>query len=685
MKYIKLFVAFFIEFYVCNFFTQPLSSLFKGISQTASINKGNTSSIVFLTPSVFSTNTTFLHYFGSNQQMSISFNMIAAIYSTDAQKTLTLSLKTSKELIGNIQIVLFLNGTAIFSNPICQLSQSDFGVNAYSKNCTIPSGQLSFLSLSQIGGSKANWKLNNTNASVSNLVFFEFNITYQFFPGINQNSNSISYVEFINLAYSVSGSGTVFINFNNDIVNLTQCPEFCLTCQSSSICSSCQPSFYIINGVCSCAGTLINYLAKDSNSFNQQLFPYYFISFSCINVDQYDQQILNTRSCQAAISSIFLTNTISLQASSSSSNSGVNVLMTGNNQSLSSIPSKCLNQTVFINSINVGNQGSSWTFNSGLSVEGSIILGQQFPVNIPNFSYCLKSDFQSFNLIAVNCMILTTFVLRDIGFNSTVGQIQNQLITVSNLNSQVQFFVPVYISNTNFTSSVNGNLSCIFCLDINCQSILSNNSILSSQIFFIKVVFFDPLVNYYNPQLFANLSINGIDVSKTINNFTIQQNQMYSAYLYSINVGGLGLPSNNIFTLNLQSTITSPSLYQSISNITFPLTINQIAVKTVPFNQSFQFFVLIFTLFQIFFFSLIGVAGFLIHIARSKNLDQNIRENDQFMKNRSNEQRAFAELGILKSFQTNQSQQNMIRPENLRTVRENDFIETTGHKQSQNN
>ena len=157
-------------------------------------------------------------------------------------------------------------------------------------------------------------------------------------------------------------------------------------------------------------------------------------------------------------------------------------------------------------------------------------------------------------------------------------------------------------------------------MDSRCAATFNSNLVAANQTFFIKIVFYDPLLSFYQPQIFASLKINNLDFSVLIFNTTIEDQQLYSDYIFQINLSTAKLSGSASFSLGLSAVINSPAVYSINSTLEFTLIIDPLSIINVPFNQSFKFLVLVFTLALIIFFSFFGFA---IHLIDQKRGDVN--------------------------------------------------------------
>ena len=609
-----------LHYLLADFVSYPLASLFQQSAESLSINNGTNVIPTFLTSAGFSASQIIINYSGANQAIILNFNFIAVILTTDSAKTLSFSFKTSIGDVGGFQLVLSSKSNTLTTPTTC-LTNPITGVlpaTTLSK-CTSSTGETFKLTIA-LTGSVNGWTINSGTGSTNAYTFFNINIIYEYDPSVAANTKSVTLVEAMTMGYSMSGTGALYNTFTGGSVALSQCPSSCISCSSNSICLTCQSGFYLIGGICSCAGTLIDYLSKDSNSMNSQVASSFYLSTtSCLTINQYGQQIIQTRTCQTALTNLFLSNQIVLQASTSSANSGINiVLSTQNSTTNTQILSACLNQTYFVNAIQLGIQSNIWSLEISLNSESQIVLNQQFPISFPISSYCSSVSYASFGLMATKCIILTTFFMRMVSFNSTLASFQNQFLTIkgSGASSQMQLFVPIYANNPNISMQTTGNFSAIVCLDALCATPLTNNMISANQTIFIKIIFYDPLLNYYKPQIFSSLNINQTDFSSAILNTTIEEQQLYTDYVLRIEVSSTKLIGTVSFNLTLNAAINTPALYSSVSTLGFLLTVNPVQVVHVPFAQSFQFLVLIFSVALIVVFIAFSFLAYFIDLAR---------------------------------------------------------------------
>jgi hypothetical protein len=470
-------------------------------------------------------------------------------------------------------------------------------------------------------------------ATTSGYSFYSVQISYTLTPTAAANSNSMSSVEQIQLTLSYTSGGLLPLTFQNLIMTLAHCPTSCLTCSSASVCTNCLNGFYIVGGNCTCAGSLVSYFARDSNPLNTALGQtFYYGTTSCITVNQFNTQISTAQACQALLSSMLLSNKISLQASQSLANSGVNIIFTADSTAVATLSnSTCFNQTMFVNAIGVGAKSNAWPLEVAVGSESSLSLNQQYPIVLPTTSYCSIQSYTSFGIQATVCPIDTIFFIRSIGFNSTLAIFQSRLITVTGASAsgRSQLFVPIFANNPNVTMEITGNFSAVLCLDVDCTNIIADQSIMATQALWVRVIFYDPIINYYTPQVFATLSVNGEDANSLLQSTTIDEEFSYTAVLYQVNLQSVKTAVTMTFLLTMNVGITTPASYSSQSVLKFSLDVIPKQVIIVPFQNSLRFFVLVFTVALTVFLMLVGIGFYLIDRARSPKEEYTRAPSDQ--------------------------------------------------------
>jgi hypothetical protein len=584
----------------------PLTALFPEFLKRSFFAPPYSSQIGYVVPPNFTSTNKLLSFFGPAYSTSFNYTMLVETRPSESLHEMTKAFSTTA--LGLVELTVQLRNQTWILKPssFCSITSGNSFSQLLLLDCNNPNGESTKLVIQSnvtIGSTRGvSTRPGETPTITANSIFtFAFSVQVTHFATPVSNRNAVASVEKLLVQLSTTNS-TQLVTFSKESADSVGCSFACLSCDSSGRCTACQVGFSLSGGSCRCSGSLVTSHTKDSNSRRDLTTEAFFHEvFTCLATGQSDQTVSKLAECQRELNHLFWSKALTVIAPSSLSNSDINLLIAkkaGANST--AFDSDCLQKSTYVILIQVNPSTESWRLFYSLSPEGQTLFNTQFPIAFPSPSVCREEVLQGFFLRAVTCELATAFMTQQNGLNSTLTALPNRFVSITSLNSTVKlptmFFIPVYPLDDSLGVKTTGALSAVICLDQECQRTLKQPFIVANDTLYVQITFLDPLVNYFRPEVFANLTLNGVDHSQGITDRFDNRNQSYVQLVYQLYVLNANVTGTVLFGLSFASRINSPGSYAFNASSQFRLTVNPMIVVVIPFAETLKFHMLVFNI-----------------------------------------------------------------------------------------
>lgn len=579
-----------------DFITNPLNQLFPSSSIPINVTITNTQISAYSITSPFTANIKKSIFNGANFSLNLNFNIAVIISNLSNKSSFSITFSTSSQSITTITFSISNNLQTDYTISNCIPTFTALNPGSNPQNCISLLNEQYQLIISGAPVQTNSLQTGTSQQDLSSFGLLKIFIGFIYFPSKISNANAVFNVDFLNTTISYSGSNGNYISFYNEQLLINQCPQNCLICDINLICTSCLTGFTLNSGSCICTGTLNSYMIADFNpatSYTSTIGRYYYSSATCLSSAQITPSILNEQSCLSALRSLLNPNEVIISPSPGlNPNQITMVINLADTNILSSVPTTCSSKAYILNTLQIGSQLTTNSLFQSTTSESGLVFNNQYAVQFGTLQNCNTTIIPGFLLQTTSCNLFTTFVFRNPYFNSTITTFQHNFMKLASSTANRQLFLPVFQTNPNITVKYIGQLSILFCFDLTCLFPVSTNVIFQEQFLVLKVVFLDPIFNFYQPDVYANLIINGELHNTLIVNSTLQKSAMYNHYLVVLTFSSPEISSPANVTMSFSFGLTTPQVYNTTVSAIFQVIISnaQSSNSTVPFSKSWTFF-----------------------------------------------------------------------------------------------
>lgn len=596
----------------------PLTGLFPTTGTSLTISASNMMLIVYSVPTSYTNSITKASFNGANYSINLGFNLISIIPISSANSVVSFSFGTSSFNLGNLTLTITATQTATFTISNCLPIPQLIGNSLIPTSCMSLQNESYQLSISGVTQTTNGWSTTGggTSFSTANFGMMTFFINLLYFPTSQSNLNASINVDFIKIGFTQNGATSSYFGVYNDQFGVMQCPQNCLACNQNLACTTCLGNFVLSGKTCVCPGTLFPYISPDLNPYKIETTTsnYYYSSASCILTTQYNSAMLSDQSCLITLQNLLTTSTVNLTATSGLLPQRLNLMLTPADPTiLQSVSSTCLASAYLVNILPVGTNNVNSTLWMSTGVEAPVVFNSQILVDFGTYQYCNSTLISAFSINSLQCNLFSSFVQLGSVYNTTIVTFNNLYMKLSSSTANKVFFLPVYQLNPNLTMTKTGLISVIVCQDTGCLNPLTTNLIFQETQLVLKFVFLDPIFNYFNPNVYANMFVNGEAYNLLIISSAVEAQLMYTDYSLTISLASSEISSPATVQIVLSYGLVTPIAYNQTVSVTFQVILgNNANGPAVTFVKSFGFIVIMITLGILALGTVLGLMGFCI-------------------------------------------------------------------------